>query len=116
MWTSRTGTSAGCWTSGRAAPRRDETLSTRGRVCYGNSSKKGPSDQENAGAAMPHTQSAKKRLRQNEKRRLRNRAVKKGVKVQLKKFLDVVKNGTVEQVQAEVKVTVAKVDRAAAHK
>ena len=25
---------------------------------------------------MPHTQSAKKRLRQNEKRRLRNRAVK----------------------------------------
>jgi len=65
---------------------------------------------------MPHTQSAKKRLRQNEKRRLRNRAVKKGVKVQLKKFLGLVKTGTIEQVREELKVTVAKVDRAAAHK
>src|SRR5690349_20817415 len=65
---------------------------------------------------MPHTQSAKKRLRQNEKRRLRNRAVKKGIKVQLKKFLDLVKTGTVEQVREELKVTVARVDRAAAHK
>jgi small subunit ribosomal protein S20 len=65
---------------------------------------------------MPHTQSAKKRLRQNEKRRLRNRAVKKGVRVQLKKFLDVAKTGTLEELQAAFKVTVAKVDRAAAHK
>jgi len=65
---------------------------------------------------MPHTQSAKKRLRQNEKHRLRNRAVKKGVRVQLRKFLDVAKTGTLEQLQAEYKVTVAKVDRAAAHK
>ena len=65
---------------------------------------------------MPHTQSAKKRLRQNEKRRLRNRAVKKGVKVQLKKFQEVARTGTIEQLQTEFKATVAKVDRAAAHK
>jgi small subunit ribosomal protein S20 len=65
---------------------------------------------------MPHTQSAKKRLRQNEKRRLRNRAAKKVVRVQLKKFAEVAKTGTLEQLQAEYKVTVGKVDRAAAHK
>ena len=36
---------------------------------------------------MPHTESAKKALRQNLKRRDRNRAVKRAMKVQIKKFL-----------------------------
>src|SRR5262249_16300549 len=37
--------------------------------------------------AMPHTKTAKKRLRQNEKRRVRNRATKKAIKLQLRKVL-----------------------------
>src|SRR5207249_8437241 len=38
------------------------------------------------GEPMPHTRSAKKNLRKSEKRRLRNRAAKKVVKGQIKKF------------------------------
>ena len=34
---------------------------------------------------MPHTRSAKKQLRKNQKRRLRNRATVKSIKTQLKK-------------------------------
>ena len=37
---------------------------------------------------MPHTSSAKKRLRQNTKRCLHNRAIKKALKLQIKKVLE----------------------------
>ena len=40
---------------------------------------------------MPHTKTAKKRLRQNEKRRLHNRAIKKAIKIQTKTFLAALK-------------------------
>jgi small subunit ribosomal protein S20 len=63
---------------------------------------------------MPHTKSAKKRLRQNEKRRLHNRATKKAIKKQIKSFLEIVKTGTVEQVREEYNKTAKKLDKAAA--
>jgi small subunit ribosomal protein S20 len=62
---------------------------------------------------MPHTNSAKKRLRQNEKRRLHNRAVKKAVKAQLKQFLAAV-SGPVDQLRQEYDLTAKKLDKAAA--
>ena len=43
---------------------------------------------------MPHTRSAEKRLRQNEKRQARNRAAKKAIRVQIKKFMAAVKDGS----------------------
>jgi small subunit ribosomal protein S20 len=63
---------------------------------------------------MPHTKSAKKRLRQNEKRRLHNRATKKAIKKQIKSFLEIVETGTVEQVREEYNKTAKKLDKAAA--
>jgi small subunit ribosomal protein S20 len=63
---------------------------------------------------MPHTESAKKRSRQSEKRRVRNRAAKKVLKNQLKKYLDVVKTGTAEQATEELKAVAKRVDKAGA--
>jgi small subunit ribosomal protein S20 len=62
---------------------------------------------------MPHTKSAKKALRQTEKRNARNKAAKKAIKVQIKKFLTVVEEGTPEQKMAEFKLAVKKLDKAA---
>jgi small subunit ribosomal protein S20 len=62
---------------------------------------------------MPHTKSAKKRLRQNEKRRQRNRAAKKAIKLQLKKVLAAAA-GPAEQFQKEYNLAARKLDRAAA--
>jgi small subunit ribosomal protein S20 len=63
---------------------------------------------------MPHTRSAAKYLRKTEKRRLRNRSVKKGIKTQIKKFMEVAKSGNVEELQKELIVTTKKLDKAAA--
>lgn len=63
---------------------------------------------------MPHTKSAEKALRQTEKRRLHNRAVKKAMKVQIKKFLASLKDGTPEQRLTEFKAAAKKLDKAAA--
>jgi small subunit ribosomal protein S20 len=63
---------------------------------------------------MPHTKSAKKRLRQTEKRRLHNRAIKRAMKKQVKTLLEVLKTGTVEQVRQEYINTAKKLDKAAA--
>jgi small subunit ribosomal protein S20 len=65
---------------------------------------------------MPHTKSAKKALRQDAKRRDRNRAVKKALRGQLKKFQAVVKEGTPEQKQAEFVAAVKKLDKAGARR
>jgi small subunit ribosomal protein S20 len=62
---------------------------------------------------MPHTSSAEKALRQTEKRRERNRATKKAIKQQIKKFLALLKDGTPEQKTAEFKICVKKLDKAA---
>ena len=65
---------------------------------------------------MAHTKSAEKRMRQNEKRRLRNRQTKKAIKVQLKSFQAVSKTGTAEELQAEYNLAVKKLDKAAARR
>jgi small subunit ribosomal protein S20 len=62
---------------------------------------------------MPHTSSAKKRLRQTEKRRVRNRSVVKSIKVQLKKFEAAV-NGPVDALRKEYDLAAKKLDKAAA--
>ena len=65
---------------------------------------------------MPHTKSAKKSLRQDQKRRDRNRAVKKGLKVELKKFLTAVKAGNTDVAKTEFVAVVKKLDKAAARR
>jgi small subunit ribosomal protein S20 len=62
---------------------------------------------------MPHTRSAKKNLRKSEKRRLRNRATKKAVKTQIKRF-DAALQGPAEQLQQEYNLAAKKLDKAAA--
>lgn len=65
---------------------------------------------------MPHTSSAKKALRQDAKRRDRNKAVKKALKTQIKKFQAALKEGTAEQKQAEFVAAVKKLDKAGARR
>jgi small subunit ribosomal protein S20 len=63
---------------------------------------------------MPHTKSAKKHLRQSEKRRERNRAAKKAIKSQIKKTLELAKTGTAEQLKEAYNLAAKKLDKAAA--
>lgn len=65
---------------------------------------------------MPHTKSAKKSLRQDQKRRDRNRAVKKGLKVEIKKFLTALKAGNADTAKTEFAACVKKLDKAAARR
>jgi len=63
---------------------------------------------------MPHTKSAKKRLRQNEVRRLRNRAMKSQIKTQIKKVQTAAQGGTAEDLQKQYNLAAKKLDHAAA--
>jgi small subunit ribosomal protein S20 len=63
---------------------------------------------------MPHTHSAEKRHRQDEKRRLHNRAIKKAIKTQIKAFFATLTDGTAEAKAKEFTAAVKKLDRAAA--
>jgi small subunit ribosomal protein S20 len=67
---------------------------------------------------MPHTKSAKKSMRQDAKRRERNRVAKKGIKTSLKKFTaSTSAAGTpAEQTQADYIAAIKKLDKAAARK
>ncbi len=60
---------------------------------------------------MPHTPSAKKSLRQDAKRRVRNRAVKKSIKLQIRSFVAALDGG---DAAAEMKAAIRKLDKAAA--
>ena len=62
---------------------------------------------------MPHTRSAKKQHRKTEKRRLHNRAVKKVVKGQIKKFQAAL-DGPVEELRAQFNLACKRLDKAAA--
>ena len=55
-------------------------------------------------------------MRQDAKRRERNRAAKKAIKIQLKKFEAALATGSAEQKQAEFVTAVKKLDKAAARK
>lgn len=65
---------------------------------------------------MPHTRSAKKQHRKSEKRRLQNRAAKKAIKTEVKKFLALAEEGSADQLRAEYKVAAKKLDKAAARR
>ena len=62
---------------------------------------------------MPHTRSAKKNQRKIEKRRMANRANKKAIKTQVKRFLAAVE-GPVEELRKEYDLAAKKLDKAAA--
>src|SRR5262249_5885662 len=62
---------------------------------------------------MPHTRSAKKNMRKAEKRRLRNRAAKKVIKLQIKAFVAALA-GPVEEMKKQAALTAKKLDKAAA--
>jgi small subunit ribosomal protein S20 len=63
---------------------------------------------------MPNIKSAKKRLKQNTVRRLRNRAAKHALKTQVKKVLAAVESGSAERAEAELRLAAKKCDKAAA--
>lgn len=63
---------------------------------------------------MPNSESAKKRLRQNEVRRARNRAGRSALRTQIRKVREAVAAGNLEQAEAEFQKTVKKLDQAAA--
>jgi small subunit ribosomal protein S20 len=61
---------------------------------------------------MPNTASAKKRMRQDAVRRVRNRAVKTSIRTQLRKLREAIAAKDSEKAQAEYKSLVKKLDRA----
>lgn len=63
---------------------------------------------------MPNSNSAKKRLRQDAVRRLRNRAVKSAMRNQLRKVRDAVTAGDIDKAQEEYRDAARKLDRAGA--
>jgi small subunit ribosomal protein S20 len=63
---------------------------------------------------MPNTASAKKRLRQNEKLRLLNRARKSALRTQIRKVREAVQAGDNEKAQSELRIAQKRIDQAAA--
>ena len=62
---------------------------------------------------MPHTRSAEKNLRKSEKRRLHNRAVKKAMKTQIKRFTAALE-GPIEELRTQFNLACKRLDKAAA--
>ncbi|QDS96421.1 30S ribosomal protein S20 [Roseimaritima multifibrata] len=63
---------------------------------------------------MPNSLSAKKRLRQNEKLRQANRAIRTGLRSQIRKVREAVAGGQLETADAEGRVASRKIDKACA--
>jgi small subunit ribosomal protein S20 len=63
---------------------------------------------------MPNIKSAKKRLKQNIVRRLRNRSAKRAIRTECKKVIDAAKAGNVDLAAAELRTAAKKLDQAAA--
>lgn len=63
---------------------------------------------------MPNTANAKKALRQNHKRRTRNRASRSALRSLLKKFRIAATDGTAEEAEAAFRLAVKGLDQAAA--
>jgi small subunit ribosomal protein S20 len=61
---------------------------------------------------MPHTKSAKRRLRQSLERRAKNRATKSAVKTQVRKVRLAVAVGDLATAETELRVAAKKLDRA----
>ena len=65
---------------------------------------------------MPNTASAKKRLRQNEARRERNRAVKSAVRTQIKKVHQALQAGELAKAEEIYRLAAKQLDQAGAAK
>lgn len=63
---------------------------------------------------VANSASAKKRIRQNEKRRLRNRGCKSAVKTETRKFLDLLSQGDLQAAQNVFATVQKKLDQVAA--
>ena len=63
---------------------------------------------------MPNIKSAIKRVKVTETKNLQNRMVKSAVKTQIKKFEAAVATGDAAQIESQLRVTSAAVDKAAA--
>lgn len=63
---------------------------------------------------MPHTKSAKKRLRQSLQRRARNRAVKSALRTQVRKVLEAVQSRDAAKAETEFRLAAKQMDQAAA--
>ncbi len=63
---------------------------------------------------MPNVASSKKRLRQSVVRRARNRTIKSALRTQTRKLRAAMAEGNMEQVEVEFRITVKKLDQAAA--
>lgn len=61
---------------------------------------------------MANSASAKKRIRQNEKRRQRNAQVRSRVRTRLNQFRDALKSGDVDKAEEQFRVVEAQLDRA----
>ena len=65
---------------------------------------------------MPNTPSAIKRLKQSTKRRMHNRITKKIIKTYIKRTLAAVAGKEFEKAEADLRTTVAKIDKAGARR
>jgi small subunit ribosomal protein S20 len=63
---------------------------------------------------MPNIASARKRHRQNLKRRTKNRAVKSELKTEIRDVNEMAATGKLKEAEDEFRIAVAKLDRAAA--
>ena len=63
---------------------------------------------------MPNTESAKKRLRQNAKRRLHNRSIKSQVRSQIRRVREAATAGELDKARDEFRVAAKRIDQAAA--
>ena len=63
---------------------------------------------------MPNTASAKKRLRQNEDRRARNRALRSVLRTEIRKLRTAIQGGDVELCQTQLRATSRRIDQSAA--
>ena len=62
---------------------------------------------------MPHTPSAKKSMRQDEKRRLRNKATRKTIRLALRQVDEAVKGSNADQIKKDALVAIRALDKAA---
>jgi small subunit ribosomal protein S20 len=62
---------------------------------------------------MPHTSSAKKSMRQIEKRRLRNKATKKHIRLALRKVDEPAKDTPLDQIKKDAVAAIKALDKAA---
>jgi small subunit ribosomal protein S20 len=63
---------------------------------------------------VAHSLSAKKRIRQNLKRRARNRARKADIRTQVKSFMSALSSGDMAKAETELRATAKRLDQVAA--